>query len=231
VEIRMQRPVHSAGGEMRGSIFSFVAANGGSRAGTVSQQLSGALSEALRSDGVEATVLLADFETRSPSLWRAREPRRRLDGKTWGAFVSGHDGVDVLEARDVHPRQLPQVLDYAREKYPVVCADLAGAKEAHALAVLRASEGIFLVANSNRASLAGVREKGAWLRSIDLGDRCGVLLERVRDGAEASEVEDLTGLPVSSLIENQKQIGQFACWLAANYDVGSRAAARSACAS
>jgi hypothetical protein len=216
---------------MRGSIFSFVAANGGSRAGTVSQQLSGALSEALGSDGVGATVLLADFETRSPSPWRAREPRRRLDGKTWGAFVSDHNGVDVLEAREVHSRQLPHVLDYARAKYPVVCADLAGAKEAHVLAVLRASEGIFLVANSNKASLAGVREKAAWLRSIDLIDRCGVLLERVPEGAEVDEVEDLTGLPVSSLIENQKQIGQFACWLAANHDVGSRAAAHSACAS
>jgi hypothetical protein len=136
--------------------------------------------------------------------------------------------VDVLEAREVHPRQLPQILDYARAKYPVVCADLAGAKEAHALAVLRASDGIFLVADSNKASLAGVREKGAWLRSIDLGDRCGVLLERVPNGVDASAVEELTGLPVSSLIENQKQICQFACWLAANRD--GRAAAHHACA-
>jgi hypothetical protein len=213
---------------MSGSIFSFLPANGGSRTGTVSQRLTRTLSEVLVSEGVGNAVLLGGFEPRSQSLWRAREARRRLDGRTWGALVSNQDGVDVLEAGEVHPRRLAQVLEYAREKYSIVCADLAAAKEGSALAVLRASEGIFLVATSDKASLAGVREKGAWLRSIDLGDRCGVLLERVPGGANAGEVEDLTGLPVSSLIESQRQIGQFAGWLAASHAVD--AAEKYACA-
>jgi hypothetical protein len=213
---------------MPGSIFSFLPANGGSRTGTVSQRLTRTLSEALVSEGVGNTVLLAGFERRSQSFWRAREGQRRLDGRTWGALVSNHDGVDVLEAGEVHPRQLAQVFDYAREKYSIVCADLAGAKEASALAVLRASEGIFLVATSDKASLAGVREKDAWLRSIDLSERCGVLLERVPGGAHAGDVEDLTGLPVSSLIESQRQISQFAGWLAASHD--AEAAEKYACA-
>lgn len=174
---------------MPGSIFSFVAAHDGSKAGTVSRQLSRTLCDVLDSEGV---------------------------------------GNTVLRARDIHPRQLAQVLNYAREKYPVVCADLSGAKEAHALPALRVSEGIFLVATSDKASLAAVREKAAWLRSIDLGERCGVLLERVPGGAKASDVEDLTGLPVSALIENQQQIGQLASWLAASQNV--EAAAKYACA-
>jgi hypothetical protein len=204
---------------MPGSIYSLVPASGGSSAGTVSEQLSRALTEVSGPDGLGGAVLLANFDTRSHSLWRAREPGRRLDGKTWGAFLYPHeaDAVDVLEAREVHPRQLAQALDYARENYAFVCADLTGAKQAHALEVLRASDGIFLVANSSPASLAGVRAKVAWLRSIDLGECCGLLLERVAKGASASEAEDLTGLPVSSLIENEKQIGQLACWLAVNH--------------
>jgi hypothetical protein len=199
-----------------GSIFSFVPAHGACRAGAVAQQLSRTLTE-----GLGVAVLLADFDRRAYSVWSATEPPRRLDGRTWGAFASEVDGTQVLNAREVHPRQLPALLDYARSHYSVVCADLTGAQESHALNVLRASDGIFLVSGSDGASIEGVREKMDWLRSMGLSERCGMLLEHTPHGVSAAEAEDLTGTPVCSLIENAEQIQQLATWLASNTPAAS----------
>ena len=174
------------------------------------------------SEVLGVTVLLADFDRRGYPLWRAAESPRRLDGRTWGAFVSDAGGVPVLDAREVHPRQMRGVLDYACEHYHIVCADLSGAGEAHALEVLRASSGIFLVSGSDAASIEGVREKSEWLSSIGLSDRCALLLRRTAHGAGARGMEELTGLPVCSLIETAAQLGQLATWLAA--DTVARAA-------
>ena len=161
-------------------------------------------------------MLLADFDRRAYSVWRAGEAPRRLDGRTWGAFVSEVDGIKVLNARNVHPRHLGALLEYARVHFSVVCADLTGAQEMHALPVLQASDGIFLVSGSDHASIEGAREKMEWLRSMDLGQRCGILLERTRHGVGVAETEELTGTPVCSLVENFSQIAQLATWLAAN---------------
>lgn len=201
---------------MPGSIFSFVPAHGGCRAGAVAQQLSRTLTE-----GLAPSVLLADFDRRAYSVWSATEPPRRLDGRTWGAFVSEVDHMQVLNAREVNPRRLSPLLEYAREHFAIVCADLTGARESHALEVLRASDAIFLVCGSDGASIEGAREKIEWLRSIDLADRCGILLERTPHGVNSAETEELTGIPVCSLVENAAQIENLARWLAAN----SRAAA------
>lgn len=194
-----------------GSIFSFVPAHGACRAGAVAQQLSRTLTE-----GLGTAVLLADFDRRAYSVWSATEPPRRLDGRTWGAFVSDVDGVAVLNAREVHPRQLSALLDYARSHYAIVCADLTGAQDSHALSVLKASDGIFLVSGTDGASIEGIREKMEFMRSVDLSERCGILLEHTPHGVSASEAEELTGTPVCSLIENAKQIEQLATWLASN---------------
>ena len=167
-------------------------------------------------EGLGIAVLLADFDRRAYSVWSTTEPPRRLDGRTWGAFVSEVDGTQVLNAREVHPRQLTPLLDYARAHFPIVCADLTGAQNSHALSVLKASDGIFLVSGSDGASMEGIREKMEWLRSIGLGERCGILLEHTPHGVSAVEVEELTGTPVCSLIENARQIEQLATWLASN---------------
>jgi hypothetical protein len=194
-----------------GSIFSFVPAHGGSRAGAVAEQLSRTLTE-----GLGIAVLLADFDSQGYSPWRAHAAPHRLDGHTWGAFVFDSEDLDVLDAREVHPRELARLLDFARDNYAAVCADVTGAREAHALEVLRASDGIFLVGGTDDASIEGLREKTAWLKSIDLDDRCGLLVRRSDGGAEPEQVEDLTGLPVSGLIETDGHMITLARWLAAN---------------
>jgi hypothetical protein len=209
-----------AEGNSPGSIFSFVPAHGGCRAGAVAQQVSRALTE-----GLGTAVLLADFDRRAYSVWSASEPPRRLDGRTWGAFVSEVDGMQVLNAREVPPRLLMPLLEYARANYSVVCTDLTGAQESHALSVLRASDAIFLVSGSDGPSIEGIREKMDFLRSVDLAERCGVLLEHTPHGANAVDVEDQSGVPVCSLIETAGQIEQLAGWLAANLGPASAAGA------
>jgi hypothetical protein len=204
-----------------GLIFSFLPADGASRAGAVAQQVSRTLTEGLGgnpdlSKTEDRAVLLADFDRRAYSVWSAGEAPRRLDGHTWGAFVSLVDGMEVLNAREVHARQLRGVLDYARKHYRIICADLTGAKDAHGLETLRASEGIFLVADSTHSSLESVCEKASWLHQIDLGERCALLLNRAPDGVSIDEAEEITGLPVCSLVETDRDIRQFAGWLTAN---------------
>jgi hypothetical protein len=199
-----------------GTIASFVPAHGESRAGVVAKQLSRTLTE-----GLGGAVLLADFDTRDLdargySLWDRSQSPRRLDGRTWGAFVTSVDGLDTLDARETHPLQVGRVLEYARQKYRTVLADLTGAREPHALEVLRASDAIFLVTDTDHASLEGVREKAAWLRSIDMLDLVGLLVRHSPGGKCADEIEDLTGLPVCSLIETRAHLDQLALWLAAN---------------
>jgi len=194
-----------------GTIVAFVPAHGDSRAGAVAKHMSRTLTE-----GLGLSVLLADFDTRVYSLWNPNVAPRRLDGRTWGAFVSEVDKIDTLDARETHPRQLGRLLEHAREKYQAVCADLTGARAAHAIEVLRAADAIFLVSGSDHASLEGVCEKTDWLRAIDLSERVGLLLRRSSDGVDVDEVEKMTGLPVCSLIETDEQIEQLARWVAAN---------------
>jgi hypothetical protein len=199
-----------------GPVYSFVPAHGGSRAGVVAEQLSRALSEV-----PGFSVLLAGFAAREYSLWSPADSPRRLDGQTWGAFVFESMGIDVLDAREVYPLQLRRVLEFARRKYKIVCADVTGAKESHSLETVRASECIFVVSASDRASLEMAREKRDWLHSMDLSDQCGLLLERVPGGLTSEQAEEITGLPMCSLIDRGEYIERLAGCLAAEESYSS----------
>jgi hypothetical protein len=202
-----------------GPIYSFVPARGGSRAGAVAEQLSRTLTEV---SGL--SVLLAGFAAREYSLWNPSDSPRRLDGHTWGAFVFDSHGIEVLDAREVYPRQLKRVLEYAQQKYRIVCADVTEAKESHSLETLRASECIFIVSHSDRASLEMAREKKEWLQSIDLSEQCGLLLDRVPGGVSSDKAEEITGLPMCSLVDRGEYIERLAGWLVAEESYASQPA-------
>jgi hypothetical protein len=193
-----------------GSILSFVPAHGDSKAGAVAEQLSRTLAE-----GLGVAVLLADFH-RGGNPLRPDETPRRLDGHTWGAIFTDRAGLEVMAAPEVHPRHLAPLLDHARQSYNVISADLTDARAAQTLEVLRASDSIFMVSDSSRASLEAVQEKMVWLRAVHLDDRCGLLLTREPGGVGPAEAEDITGLPVCSLVETQQQVVQLAMWLSTN---------------
>jgi hypothetical protein len=202
-----------------GPIYSFVPARGGSRASEVAEQLGRTIAQV-----PGFSVLLAGFAAREYSLWNPADSPRRLDGHTWGAFVFDSNGVEVLDAREVYPRQLGRVLQYAQQKYRVVCADITEAKEAHSLETLRASECIFIVSHSDRASLEMAREKKEWLQSIDLSEQCGLLLDRVPGGVSSDQAEEITGLPMCSLVDRGEYIERLAGWLVAEESYASQPA-------
>ncbi len=201
-----------------GPIYSFVPARGGSRAGAVAEQLSRTLSVV-----PGFSVLLAGFAAREYSLWNAADSPRRLDGHTWGAFVFDSQGLEILDAREVYPRQLRRVLEYAQQKYKIVCADLTDAKESHSLETLKASECIFIVSHSDRASLELARDKREWLQSIDLSEQCGLLLDRVPEGVSSEEAEEITGLPLCSLVDHADFIERLGGWIVAEESFATQA--------
>ena len=193
-----------------GPIYSFMPAHGGARAGAVAEQLSRTLSEV-----PGFSVLLAGFAAREYSLWNPTDSPRRLDGHTWGAFVFESNGIEVLDAREVYPIQLRKVLEYAQRKYRIVCADVTDARESHYVDTLHASECMFIVSHSDYASLEMAREKKKWLQSLDLGEQCGLLLDRVPGGLTSEQAEDFTGLPMCSLVDRPEYIERLAGWLVA----------------
>jgi Flp pilus assembly CpaE family ATPase len=138
-------------GEMQlttGSVFAFVPADGGSKARAVARELSRALGESR-----ECPVLMADFNSLGFPLWGTGEAPQRLDDQTFGAFVTPGETFDTLEAREAHPREVRRILKRARDLYNVTCADLTEAKEVVALEVLRQADSIFIVSDSDSASL------------------------------------------------------------------------------
>lgn len=144
------------------------------------------------------------------------EAPQRLDGRTWGAFVLDRNGLDVLSAPDVNPRELAPLLDRARENYGIIAVDVSEANAAQSSHVLRVSEAIFLVSGSARASLENVRERMQALHSIHAEERCALLLYREPDGVSAVEAEQMTGLPLCSFVDEETQVAQLGRWLAAN---------------
>ena len=197
---------------IRGPVFSFVPAHGESRAGAVAEQLSRTLTE-----GLGDAVLLADFRSHPHPVWFEDEAVQPSGAAACGAIVTERDGIDVLEAPDVNPRELAPLLQNTRENYVITCVDLTGAREDQTQEVLRVSEAIFIVAGSARASLEGVRETLASIQGIeDVGDRCALLLLRDSGGVNAADAEEITGLPLCSLVDSPEHIAQFARWLATN---------------
>jgi len=207
----LDNPMHKGG-----SIFAFLPAHSGSRTGAVARHLGRTLAE-----GLGVTVLLADFDQGAASASlaeRAAETSPWPDARTWRSCVSEVDSVRVLNAREVKPRPLRRLLDYAREHVHMICADLSAAGEAQALEVVRAADAVFLVTGSDVASLKGIREKMDWLRSSapDSVDQCGLLLEHTPHGVSAAEAEERTGVPVCGFVDSASHVVQLATWLAVN---------------
>jgi hypothetical protein len=215
MDLILRRSLHNSPGETeaRGPIYAFVPAHGASKAAAVVRELSCKLSE-----GLGLSVLLADFCARGFPLWGTTEAPQRLDGHTWGAFVTPGQTFDTLEAREAHPREIRHLLDRARRLYKVTCADLTEAKEVASLEVLRQANGIFIVSSSDAASLELVRYKTEWLRSIDLEANTGLLLHRAPGGLSVPEAEERTGLAVCSVVDTSEELGRLAAWLAAARD-------------
>ena len=196
--------------EAPGTVYAFVPAHGQSNAGVVVKGLCQTISEELG-----LSVLLADFYSRGFPLWGTPEAPQRLDRQSWGAFLTPGVPFDTLEAREAHPREIKRLLNHARSQYRVTCADLSDAKQVAALEMLRHADWIFVVSGSDKPSLEMAKYKAAWLRSLDLEENSGLLVHRVPGGAGVAECEDISGLPVCALVDNNQELDRLAMWLAA----------------
>jgi hypothetical protein len=205
-----QFPSGPGASEAPGPVYAIVPAHGGADADSVAKQLSHELSESCR-----LSVLLADFCSHGFPLWGTTEAPQRLDGRTWGAFLTKGRIFDTLEAREAHPGSIHRLLDHARTRYQITCADLTEAKESSAIEVLRCSDSIFMVVNSDEASIELARYRAVWFRAMELEDRAGLLLNRVRGGLNGAQAEDRIGLPVSACVNNADELRRLAGWLAA----------------
>jgi Flp pilus assembly CpaE family ATPase len=113
--------------------------------------------------------------------------------------------LDVLPAGKLAPgfrievAQIRYLLEFARRNYNVICVDLSGILEKFSIEILHEATEIFLVCTPEIPSLHLAREKLRFLRSLDLGARVKILLNRAqRSGSliSISEVEKLLQLPV-----------------------------------
>jgi Flp pilus assembly CpaE family ATPase len=207
--------LHGSGDtEASGPLYAILPAHSNSGADSVARELSRELSQ-----GYQLSVLLADFCAHDLPIWGTPEAPQRLDSQMWDSFLTRASAsgqpVDTLDAREAHPRHIPRLLDYARRRYDVTCADLSGAKESSALEVLRQADGIFLVAGNSKDSIRLAHYRAAWLQSMKLEDRTGLLLDRAAGGADGAEAEERTGLPVCAAVGSSREIEYLAAWLAA----------------
>ena len=198
-------------------VFSFLPSRAGVGTTTVALNLSAALASL-----PDTRVLLADFDLNSGlvafmlklenpyAVTSAAENCYHLDDNLWRQLVSSRDAMDVLSAGKIEPGfridapQIRSILDFARRHYKAICIDHSGNLERYSVELMQASKRIFLVCTAELPSLHLAREKLAFLRDAELGDRVSIVLNRAgkRDMVSPAEVETLLGLPVHLTFPN-----------------------------
>jgi hypothetical protein len=197
--------------ETPGLVHAFVPAHGSTQSGAVTKEVCRTLSE-----DCGVSVLLADFYSRGFPVWGSTEAPQRFEGQL-KAYVTAGPAYDSLEARDVNSSEVGKLLRQARRRYQIACADLSAAREVVTLEVLRHADSIFLVSESDEASLEVLRYKATWLRLMEMEENAGLLLLRVPGGASAVEAEDRVGLPVCAVVDRPEEIARLSRWLASPF--------------
>ncbi len=201
-------------------VFSFLPSKAGVGTSTLAVSTSLAITQA-----PDTTGLLADFDLNSGivgfmlklenvySIVDAAEHALHIDENLWPQLVTSVNGLDVLHAGKLHPEfriegtQIRQLLDFARRNYKIICVDLSGNLEKYSIELMHESKRVFLVCTPEIPSLHLAREKYNYLKSLDLGDRVRVLLNRCqkRGVVTPTQVEGLLGLPVYMAFPNDYQ--------------------------
>jgi pilus assembly protein CpaE len=210
-----RRPV--AASESTELVYSFLPAKPGSGASTLAVNAS--LAAASQQPGKS---LLCDFDLNSGivqfllklemqyTVLDAAERANNMDENVWSQLVAKTRGVEVLQSGVLNPdvrlqsQQLQDMLGFARRNYKIVSFDLSGNLEKYSLELMHASRRVFLVCTPEVCSLHLAREKMRYLRSVHLGDRVSILLNRYHPSRDVkqSEVEALVDAPVLMSFQN-----------------------------
>ena len=200
-----------------GRLYTFLPSKAGVGTSTVALNTSLALSRV-----PDSAVLLADFDLNSGmigfllrlnnsySVVDAVDRADELDEDLWTKLISPVGRLDVLSAGRLNPgiridpSQLRPLLEFARLHYQVICVDLSGMMEKYSVQLMDESARIFLVCTPEIPSLHLAAEKLKFLRSLDLGDRVQILLNRTQKNSAISgpEMERILGAPVRLSIPN-----------------------------
>ena len=103
-----------------------------------------------------------------------------------------------------------------RPKSSIICKDLSDARPAEAAEIIQASEGVFLVATTDSASVDDACVRAAWLRHVMRSQEgpCGLLLVPTPGGIPEVEAEQRIGLPLCGVFRNADHTAQLARWIA-----------------
>jgi pilus assembly protein CpaE len=143
----------------------------------------------------------------------AAEYSFNLDENIWPQLVTPVGQMEVLHAGKVNPSfrieatQVRHLVEYMRRAYKLISIDLSGNMEKHSIELMQESKKIFLVCTPEITSLHLAREKLTYLRTLDLGDRVNVLLNRAQKRAviAPAQVEELLSVPVMITLPNDYQ--------------------------
>ncbi|HUQ94561.1 MAG TPA: hypothetical protein VM120_22965 [Bryobacteraceae bacterium] len=163
------------------------------------------------------------------SILGAAQRAVHIDGNLWFQLVTAFGHLDVIHSGKLNPdvrmepAHLRHILDFARRNYKAIFVDLSGNLEKFSVEAMHESKRIFLVVTPEVPSLHLAREKINYLRSIDLGDRVAILLNRCQKRSIVSpgQVEDLLGQPVLMTFANDYQGVQKAMTAGKAVDPGS----------
>jgi pilus assembly protein CpaE len=164
----------------------------------------------------DTKTLLADFDLNCGmiafmlqmdsqySITSAVENAHQMDENLWEKLVKSFGQLDVLPAGKLVPGfrieaiQIRYLLEFARRNYKAICLDLSGILEKFSIEILHEANQIFLVCTPEVPSLHLARERIRFLRSLELGDRVKILLNRAQRHSliPIAEVEKLLELPV-----------------------------------
>jgi len=99
------------------------------------------------------------------------------------------------------------LVEFMRRYYRLVTVDLSGNMERYSIEIMEESRRIFLVTTAELSSLHLARERYNYLRTLDLGDRIELVLNRShkRSEIDTKQIEDLLGLPVKIALPNDYQ--------------------------
>ena len=198
-------------------IFSFLPSKAGVGTSTIALNVSAALARM-----PDTRVLLSDFDftsgmirfmlklSNTHSVTEAIENGARMDEQLWPQLVSSLGGLDVLHAGSINPNyriesgQIRGAVGFMRRNYNAVCFDLSGNLERYSLELMQESKRIILVCTPELPSIHLAREKMHFLRTLDLGERVLVVLNRVHKKTtfNKNEVEKLLGAPVVNMFPN-----------------------------
>jgi pilus assembly protein CpaE len=194
-------------------LLAFFPAKPGVGASTIASNTAWVLSE---KEGIR--VLLADCDPYSGvlgfqfkvesgyTLSDAALQSHQLDDQMWATLVQQVGKLELLTSggpllsSELNELKVGRLLEFAKQRYDFVCADLPGTFDDLSVKALRESRQIFLITTPEMASLRLARTKARLLETLDLGDCVSLVVNRFsrRCKLTIDEIQNLVGLPVAA---------------------------------